>query len=161
MQLRGSLLGLFPAQPYSGPVTLSDGEFTPESNDEESLFIALRGRKWTDIDRSFMYSQPGDFVLLTDPAYRAFLPAWLFCSLDSIGAENKVRDAVINSISHTAQGLRLFNANQRGTVRSLMEYFSRFDPSDFNRKQAVQALDHIERLERNLVLHPWLDKSHS
>ncbi len=157
--LRDFIVSAFPAEAYTGQVTAADGALTPELDDEEALFNALIGRRWTDVDRSLLEAQPDGYILLTDAAYRAFFPAWLMCALGEIDGENEVRDFVVYAFSHTAQQLRALNQEQRRAVRLILEYFNEHERNTFLQKRISEALENVAMLERDLIASPWLDRS--
>src|SRR5579859_5624382 len=97
--LREAIRHSFPAEPYMGKVTHSDGAWTPELDDDQALYEALHGCRWTEVPSDIVRNQPDGFLLLTDEAFVAFLPAWLLRSLENPFGENEVRSFVIYSFS--------------------------------------------------------------
>ena len=47
--LREMVQSAFPARLYEGKITPADGEWTPELDDDEIMYNALKGRRWTEI----------------------------------------------------------------------------------------------------------------
>ncbi len=160
--LQDAIQRAFPAIPYTGKVTRCDGAWLPElteenaiHDDDKFLFEALKNRKWTDVPEKFVYEMPGEFVLLTDEALRAFLAAWLVRSLDNIAGENVVREYVVYAFSpsgvtpttdFTINQLRALNPEQRSVLRALLAEFALDEPSEFIRKRAEDAVELIDSL---------------
>src|ERR1700751_4666701 len=84
----------FPVEQYMVDVTqydakLDDPDFydvKPDTDladfwDEKELRESFKGRRWTEAPPELLYRLPDGYVLLTDQAFVAFLPAWLMCSL--------------------------------------------------------------------------------
>src|ERR1700721_2962157 len=93
--LRVAIREAFPAEVYNGKVTRYDGAFTAELDDEQKLYEALKGRKWTDVQEQLVYSEPDGYLLLIDEAFVAFVAAWFMRSVENIDGENQVRDFVV------------------------------------------------------------------
>ena len=144
----------FPAAKFEGKVTNVDGEWTPELDDEQSLFEQLHGTKWTEIPTQFVYDHPGDVSLLTCEAFAAFLPAWLERSLDNPSGKNEVRAFFVYTfnpgheltIPLIAGYLRCLSEDQQRIVRKLMAEFANHEPSRFTRARAVTALAFIDKV---------------
>ncbi len=157
--LRDSIRTAFPAGIFEGQVTPFDGAFIEPNDEEELLFKALKGRKWTDLEPELLTSLVDGYVFLTDEAYRAFLPAWLTFALGNLDGENEVRSFILYSFGRTAQRLRALRREQRAVVRTVVAYFGEREQNDFLKEHATQALEYMEKLERDLVTFPWLDRS--
>lgn len=165
--LRMAIQRAFPAVPYTGSITRHDGAWLPElteenaiHDDDEFLCEALKGRKWTDVPKDFLYAMPGDFVLLTEQALVAFLAAWLMSSLENIEGDNLVRECLVYAFSPTGvtptadfirTHLRALSPEQQAVVRSLLEEFSRAEHSDYIRKQATDAVEFIDNFRERLT----------
>ena len=151
-ELRELVRLAFPAEAYTGRITQHDEKLDdPEFDEERALYEALNGRKWTDVPRTLLDSQPDGYVLLTDKAFAAFLAAWLMRSLENIDAENEVRDFVVYAFSpkhdmvpdtteFILRRLGCLSPEQRATLHSLLMEFAERDPSAFRRKLASQAV---------------------
>jgi hypothetical protein len=142
--LRESIRRSFPAEPYRGKVTPNDGEWTPELDEDQDLYGALNARRWTEVPTQLLHSQPDAYVLLTDQAFAAFLPAWLMFSLEDMDAENEVRNFLVYAFSNTLRQFRVLNPEQRLTVRSLLEEFAERETSAPIRALATQAVALID-----------------
>ncbi len=117
----------------------------PEFDEEKELFDTLHRHKWSEIPTQFLINQPTGYDLLTEEAYKAFLPAWLMYSLEGINTENEVRNYLAISFGNTMRQFRVLNAEQQQTVRSLMVEFSERGLSQAYRKEALQAITYIDR----------------
>jgi hypothetical protein len=161
--LRESIRRLFPAEPYTGKVTRYDGEWAPEDDnkalldDDQVLYEALNGRRWTEVPTQLLRNQPDGLPLLTDEAYVAFLPAWLMCSLENIHGQNEVRNFVVYNFAprpemmpdmteFTVDRLRVLNPEQRLAIRSLLAEFAKQEASSNIRNLASQAVALIDGL---------------
>ncbi len=160
--LQDAIQRAFPAIPYTGKVTRCDGAWLPElteenaiHDDDKFLFEELKNRKWTDVPKKFLYEMPGDFVLLTDEALKAFLAAWLVCCLDNIAGENIAREYVVYAFSpsgvtpttdFTINQLRALDLEQRSVLRALLGEFALREPSEFIKKRAGDAVELIDSL---------------
>jgi hypothetical protein len=158
--LRDSVQRVFPPVVYQGQVTRFDGEWLPELTEENALldddkflYEALLGRQWTEVPKDFIYAMAGDFVLLTDEALVAFLPAWIMCSFENITGENRVRDTFVYSFSPEEQPplrdallsrLRALNPDQRSLVRSLLVEFAHLEPDGFVGERASAGVKFID-----------------
>jgi hypothetical protein len=143
--LRESIHRAFPAEIYTGKVTINDGDLTRgEMDEEQELHDALKRRRWTEVPAELLRRQPDGYLLLTSEAYVAFLPAWLMYSLEDMDAENQVREFLGYSFQ-TMRQFRVLNADQRLVVRSLLSEFKERDPSGFIRDHAAEAVALIDR----------------
>ena len=150
--LREAILRSFPAREHKGKITEVDGEWLPELteeneilDDEKFLYEAVNGRLWTQVSKMYLQSAPDGFVLLSDEAFAAFLPAWLILSLENMDGENEVREFLIYSFSSSMQQFRVLNTEQQDVVRALVDEFSKFERSSFIREYAREALALIDR----------------
>ena len=100
ISLREQIRTTFPAEKFEGTITPMDGELTEEFDEEKDLYDTLRDLTWPEIPAAFIRANPDGFVLLTDAACAAFLPAWLMQSLDAED-ENIVREFVSYAFSPT------------------------------------------------------------
>jgi len=164
--LRDSIRRAFPVVVYTGQVTHCDGAWLPQLTEENAIhdddmfvYEGLHGREWTDVSVQLLRDEPDGFVLLTDKALVAYLAAWLMGSLDDINAKNEVREFVVYSFSHSAQNLRALNREQRAIVRALLAFFHEHEPDRYIRERCSEALSHIDKLERDIISLPWLDRS--
>jgi hypothetical protein len=158
--LRKSICESFPSEPFTGKVTPVDGEWTPELDDEETLYTELLGRRWTDVPIELIRKYPSGLGLLTDQAFCAFLPAWLTVSLDDLDGENEVREFAVYmfgpertgdsmSLGRTRRWLRMLNGDQRRTLRSILLEFSVSEPSGFIRAAAAEGLALNDELQHD------------
>lgn len=151
--LREMVRRAFPADPYFGNVTNYDKDLQQELteknealDEDQDLYRMLRGRGWTEIPKYFLYSHPDGYVLLSEDAFSAFLPAWLLRALDNVEAEDEVRNFLVYAFSNTAQQLRHLNQEQRRTVRALLAEFAGRGTEAPVRKLIPQAIEYLDRL---------------
>lgn len=160
--LKNAILSAFPDVVFEGKITRHDGAWLPEltednaiHDDDMFLYEALKGHKWSDIPRQFLYDMPDGFVLLTSEALIAFMGAWLTCSLENLTGQNDVREYVIYTFGRKEEGenkdftrgmLRAFNQEQLAVLRSLLTEFSQSESSNFVREHADNAVSLIESL---------------
>lgn len=158
--LKNAILRAFPDVLFEGKITRHDGAWLPELAEENAihdddmfLYEALKGHKWSDIPRQFLYDIPDGFVLLTKEALIAFMGAWLMCSLENLTGENGVREYFIYTFGRKKEGeskdftiglLRAFNPEQLAVLRLLLMEFSKSEPSNFVREHAHNAIKLIE-----------------
>ena len=159
VSLRESIRQAFPIVAYSGKITNRDLELDDPSLDEEKdLHDALKGKRWSDIPRELLLSLPDGYVLLSDAAFVSFLPAWLLYALENIDGENEVRNFVVYAFSpkhdmvpdttnQILDRLRLLNPEQRSTVRSLLEEFTKRGTSPFVKTLALKAVTLIDQVK--------------
>jgi hypothetical protein len=69
--LEAQIRKAFPERRVSGPIALGSYD------DCEALRLMLENATWIEIPAEFVTAHDGSLPLLTDDAYRAFLPAWL------------------------------------------------------------------------------------
>jgi len=167
-RLRESIRRAFPAEPYVGKVTEYDDELSSELREDQAildedqyLFRALKGAKWTEVPKQLLENLPDGYELLSDEAFVAFLPAWLARALDDMDSENDVRNFVVYAFSPKTDmvpdttdrilgRLRLLSSEQRSVVRSLLVEFCERGTAPFVRALAVKAVALIDKLgERN------------
>jgi hypothetical protein len=159
-----SIRRAFPSDTYTRRVTPYDDELPSELredqlilDEDQDLFRALKGRKWTEVSKQFIESLPDALPLLTDEAFVAFLPAWLVCSLENIDGENEVRDFVVYNFSprsemvpdttwFTKNRLQLLNPEQRRIVRSLLMEFTERGTSPPVKALAAKGVSLIDTL---------------
>jgi hypothetical protein len=152
----------FPAMRYTGDVTqydakLDDSDFydikpdpdVPDFWDEKELRDAFKGRCWTDVSPELLYRHPDGYVLLTDQAFVAFLPAWLTCSLEDMDEENEVRNFLAYTFSNTLRQFRLLNLEQRLIVRSILAEFSQRGTGSFVRDLLAKTIVFIDSLDNH------------
>jgi hypothetical protein len=143
--LRESIRRAFPAEPYSGKITISDDYLAdPEMRAEKELHDALQGRRWTDVPSHLFRRAEDTYGILTEEAYPAFLAAWLMYSLEDMDEGNEVREFLVYSFQ-TMRQFRVLNADQRLVVRSLLSEFKERDPLEFIRDHATEAIRLIDR----------------
>jgi hypothetical protein len=154
-RLRESIRRAFPAETYVGNVTQYDDELSSELredqailDEEQDLFRALKGRKWTEVPKELLENLPSGYGLLSGEAFVAFLPAWLSRALDDMDVENEVRNFLVYGFdTMTILGqLRLLSPEQRSVVRSLLVEFCERGTAPFVRALAVKALALIDKL---------------
>jgi hypothetical protein len=156
--LRELICKTFPAETFEGMITPADGDFTEELDEEKDLYETLRNAKWPDVAASFIHANPDGYVLLTDAAYAAFLPAWLSQSLDT-EKDNRVREFVSYAFSPSENmasdtSLRIANRfqqldlAQRATLHTVLKHLAKYEPSDFIKNHAERAVAFIENLSQ-------------
>lgn len=75
--LRDSIRRSFPDEAYTGKVTDYDNIYNPDDeatyilDENQDLYEALNGRRWTDIKPELMHHLPSGYDLLADEAYVA------------------------------------------------------------------------------------------
>jgi hypothetical protein len=146
----------FPAEAYDKLITPFDDKVDdPELDEEKELYEALKGKKWTDVPRQLLDNQPDGYVVLTDEAFVAFVAAWLMQSLENIDGENRVRDFVVyafgpkrdlvpDTTGFILHRLLALNLEQRHVLRALLTEFAERDPSEFQRRLALEALSLLD-----------------
>ena len=162
--LRESIRRAFPAVVYTGKVTRYDDELSSELREDQAildedqdLFKALKGRRWTEVPKQLLETLPDGHALLSDEAFVVFLPAWLCRALDDIDGQNEVRNFVVYAFSprhdmvpemtdHTLHRLQLLNPEQRRVVRSLLVAFTERGTPPFVRALAAKAVTIIDSL---------------
>jgi len=171
--LREMVYSSFPPVVYNGAV-IHDGEdkeaspWPEELDDDEDLFQKLKGRQWTNIvSVEFFQRHPDGYVLLSDQAFAAFLPAWLLFSLEDEGGGGEPReyltymfrdpqkdgDSPNLRVQLDARQIRRvlkLNALQRETLRAIIKDSAEHHPSNFVRDSAATTLARLEKLERDL-----------
>jgi hypothetical protein len=152
-RLRESIRRAFPAETYVGNVTQYDDELSSELredqailDEEQDLFRALKGRKWTEVPKELFENLPSGYGLLSGEAFVAFLPAWLSRALDDMDGENEVRNFLVYAFTDTTGQLRLLSPEQRSVVRSLLVEFCERGTAPFVRALAVKAVALIDKL---------------
>lgn len=161
--LRNALRQAFPMVAYSGPVTRHDGAWLPALTEENAihdddmfLYEGLKGKNWTEVSPELLHNLPDGFVLLTDEALAAFLPAWLMRSLDNILGENLVREFCIYAFSPSGSSvvdtklrrLHPLNSKQRAAVREILFEFAQNETNTFLKEHARAAVQLIDGLTR-------------
>jgi hypothetical protein len=142
--LRADLIRAFPDTAFAGPVTDADGLRDEDLDEPQALYDALHGRKWSEVERSVLVNFPDGFLLLTDPAFVAFLPAWLSAAIDN----QKVRHSVIYSFSpdvHKASkkwnpGIRKLRSVQTTAFLRFLQYCLKVESSESIRKEIRSAI---------------------
>lgn len=150
---------------YDGNVTPHDDKLISKLaedqailEDDQDVFKALKGHKWTEIPNEILESQPDGYVLLADEAFAAFVPAWLLRALDNIDGESEVRnffvyafspkhDMVPNTTEIVLHRLRLLNVEQRSVVLSLLTEFTKRGTTRFVRDLATKAVNLFDKLD--------------
>lgn len=159
---KNAILCAFPDVVFEGKITRHDGAWLPELTEENAihdddmfLYETLKGHKWSDIPRQFLYDMAGGFVLLTNEALIAFMGAWLMCSLENLTGQNDVREYFIYTFGRKNEGqikdftigmLRAFNPAQLAVLRLLLMEFSKSESSSFVRENADNAVKFIDSL---------------
>ncbi len=157
--LRQMILRSFPPSFYFGTVVAGgdDGPWIPSTQgdpaDDEDLFRMLKHSRWTDVPADFIDNHLGAFVLLTAPAFAAFIPAWLIFSLENNlkGAEFIVYTFApppgttqIRPLS--IEMFRALNPQQSRTLHTFLQITAAHDRSHIVREQALAAADAIDKL---------------
>jgi hypothetical protein len=142
-QLAQSIRQAFPDEAFSGRITPADGEWTPELDDYEFLYKALKGQKWSDVPREFLKNMPDGFVLLSEEAFVRFVAAWILESLRDMHIENIVRDFLVYSFENSKRQIRFLNQEQRAVLRAVLDQIAKSDPSKFVRERAVRAAANV------------------
>ena len=148
--LRADLRKAFPEATFTGSVTDADGLQDEALDEPRALYGALRDRKWSEVERSIVSSFPDGFLLLTDPAFVAFLPAWLLATLE----DHKVRQSLVYSFSpdvHRSSKewdprIRKLTRLQRKTLVAFLRFCLQVDSSESVKKEAQNAIAFAERL---------------
>ena len=144
--LREAIRCSFPDEPYIGKVTPNDDQLDdPELDEDKDLRDALNGRRWTEVPAKLLHDLPDGYVLLTDEAFVAFLPAWLMRSLEHMDEENEVRNFIVYSFSHTMRQFRVLNPGQQRTVRSILAEFTQRGTCASVGKRATEAVALVDR----------------
>ena len=105
--------------------------------------------EWTEVPRNLLFRHPDGYVLLTDQAFVAFLPAWLMCSLEGMDEENEVRNFLAYTFSNTLRQFRLLNLEQRLIVRSILAEFSQRGTGSFVRDLLAKTIVFIDSLDNH------------
>ena len=157
--LRQMILRSFPPSFYFGIVVAGGdgGPWIPSTQgdpaDDEDLFRMLKHSRWTDVPADFIEQHLGAFVLLTESAFAAFIPAWLIFSL-----ENNLKGAEF--VAHTfappagttqirplsIEMFRALNPQQSRTLHAFLQITAAHDRSHLIREQALAAADAIDKL---------------
>ena len=153
--LRQMILRSFPPSLYYGTVVAGgdEGPWNTATHDDEDLFRMLNHNRWTDIPAAFIDRHLGDFVLLTEPAFVAFIPAWLIFSLENNlkGAEFVVYTFAppLGTTQIRPLSIEMFRAltpQQRRTLHAFLQVTAAHDRSHAVREQALAAADAIDKL---------------
>jgi hypothetical protein len=80
---RDRLTRAFPPQPFYGLVSSHD-----ECDEGIALRQELPGKRWDEIQADFIDFNSGSLPLLEPDALRAFLPAWLLRSMETLGDQS-------------------------------------------------------------------------
>src|SRR5580692_10235429 len=78
-KFRAQLIAAFPPQPFHGPIAAC------ECDECSALREELRGKRWDQIPAEFVDFNSGSLSLLEPDALVAFLPAWLWRSMETLG----------------------------------------------------------------------------
>ncbi len=81
---RERLLLAFPPEPFGGPISIHD-----ECSEGIALRRELPGKRWTEIPTAFLDYNSLSLPLLEPGALVAFLPAWLFRAVETLGDEEE------------------------------------------------------------------------
>lgn len=141
----------FPDLAFSGPITGVDGQPNEELDEQQALYGALRGRKWSEIPVSVIESNPDGVVLLTDEAFVAFLPAWLHCAL----THEKVRELMVYAFSpavhKSTEGMdrriRRLTSPQKEALLAFLTYCAEVESSKFVKERARSAVAYAVRCQ--------------
>jgi hypothetical protein len=125
------------------PIEDSDGD---PYDDSRFLIAALRGITWPQIPKEFLILNPDGYLLMSEEAFVAFLPAWLIQSLEEAQNENKVREFLAYSFNNGFHLTSNLNRQQWSVVHALLQHFAKHDPSSFIRTKAAEAISRMSRL---------------
>jgi hypothetical protein len=82
-EFRGKVTRAFPPQPFYGLVSSHN-----ECDEGIALRQELPGKRWDEVPADFIDFNSGSLPLLEPDALRAFLPAWLLRSMETLGDES-------------------------------------------------------------------------
>ena len=143
---RASIRRAFPVEKYCEKITPVDNKLEdPDLDEEKDLYHALKERTWAEVPTHLITQLPDGYLLLTDEAFAAVLPAWLMHSLERIDEENQVREFVVYWFSRTMRQFRALNPEQQHTVRSILVEFKEHGTNEYERKAAADAVALIDR----------------
>lgn len=149
--VREKIRRAFPDLKFSGRITPSDGETGEDYDEEQALYGALHGRKWSEIPVSFIKPYSYSIPLLTETAFGMFLPAWLIVALD----DDEVREAVVYTFSghnrdtdtsFMARRLQLLSSLQREALQMFLAHCVEVETSKFVQEHARRALEYVSKL---------------
>jgi hypothetical protein len=86
-EFRRRLTRAFPPQPFHGLVSSHD-----ECDEGIALSQELPGKRWDEIPTDFVDFNSGSLPLLEPTALRAFLPAWLLRSMETLSNKGVVSE---------------------------------------------------------------------
>jgi hypothetical protein len=127
----------------------------PSPPDHQDLLRSLKDQRWDHLSPEFVERHLGDFVLLSAPAFAAYIPAWLLFSLGHTlqGAEfiayTFTPDEMQSSSRIRSLSVEMFRAldpTQRRVLRDFLIYTAEFHPSDYVADHAAAAVDAISDL---------------
>jgi hypothetical protein len=147
--LRDNIIAAFPQSVFSGAITGVDGRTDEELDEEQALYNALHGRKWSDIEGSFVSSYPDGISLLTDQAFAAFLPAWLVAALDN----DNVRELLVYFFSPSThqtserreRRIQQLTLPQKKVLQAFLGYCFEVEASEFVKEHARSAVEYAAR----------------
>lgn len=91
----------------------------------DRMSIYLSGRTWREIEFEFAEDFAGSISLLSDGAYQAYLPGWLYAALNDVDGDAAAM-LLINLIDHPRK--ELLSAAQCETVGRVSEFVARSNP---------------------------------
>jgi hypothetical protein len=144
--LRDTIKMAFPDVTFAEPITGVDGLPNEELDEEQALYGALRGKKWSQVPLSVVAANPDGVVLLTDEAFAAFLPAWL----NYATTHTKIQELMVYVFSPVVQKsmemmdrrIGLLSAPQKEALRAFLSYCVMIELSNF-REEAQHALAYV------------------
>ena len=89
-EFRKRLVEAFPPQPFYDLVSKHD-----ECDEGIALRRELPGRRWDEVSAAFVHDNSLSLALLDERALVAFLPAWLFCSVEKFDGNNLVLEFTV------------------------------------------------------------------
>lgn len=149
-EMREKIRLAFPDVVFSGQITPADGESGEEFDEEQALYGALHGKKWSEIPSSFIKSYSYSIPLLTEEAFGIFLPAWLSGALD----DQEVRRAVVYAFSPHRRDedasfmnrrVQPLSGPQKEAIRAFLAHSLDVETSKFVQDHARRALEYVTK----------------
>ena len=146
--LRDRIRAAFPDTVQSGSVTPADEETDEDLDETRALYVALRGRKWSDIPASFIKEYAYSIPLLTEESFVMFLPAWLTGALD----DQETRRAMVYTFSPDRRDedtsfmdrrVQRLSGAQKEAIRAFLSHSVDVEPSKFVKERARRALEYV------------------
>jgi hypothetical protein len=150
----------FPDVAFNEQITPADHLLDDEFYDEErDLFAALHGKSWTEVPRSALPGLGGGLPLLTENAFRTFLPAWLKAGLEDPDFRECVvftfyRDERERDTTFMDERLRPMTSSQMEALRTYFSHLVAIGTSKLERESAQVAFAYIDKLCREQIGSP-------